>query len=71
VPTFDSLRNRMRAAAALEDWPAYVALGEQEVSLVTSQGPAQGYNLERSAKPVLAIGYAHVGRLAEAEALAA
>lgn len=59
------------APAALDDWPRYVALAEQAKASVQAEGPAAKDRLEREVPTTLALGYVHVGRLAEAEALVA
>ena len=61
----------IKAATALEDWTGLVALAEQEQAWAQAQGPVQKDHLERGVWPGLAIGYAKIGRQAEAEALAA
>ena len=61
----------IKAATALEDWTGLVALAEQEQAWAQAQGAVQKDHLERGVWPGLAIGYAKIGRQAEAEALAA
>ncbi|MEO6379385.1 MAG: hypothetical protein ABIO37_15290 [Caulobacteraceae bacterium] len=61
----------MAAAEALDDWAGLVALAEQGQAWAQSAGPAQKDYLERSVWPALAVGYARIGRQAEAGALVA
>ena len=61
----------MTAAKALDDWAGLVALAEQEQASDQAAGPVQKDHLERSVWPDLAVGYARLGRQAEAEALVA
>ena len=58
-------------AGALDDWPRYVTLAEQEAALAQAAGPGLKDMLELEVPARLALGYVHVGRLTEAEALVA
>ena len=73
--TFSQLLSRrdldMAAAKVLGDWAGLVALAEQEQASDQGAGPVQKDHLERSVWPDLAVGYARLGRQAEAEALVA
>ncbi len=59
------------AARVLDDWAGMVAFAEQEQAWVEAGGPVLKDYLERRVWPNLAVGYARVGRQAEAEALVA
>ena len=61
----------MAAAKALDDWAGLVALAEQEQASDQAAGPVRKDHLERSVWPALAVGYARLGRQAEAESLVA
>ena len=56
------------AAQAIDDWPRYVALAEQAKASDQAAGPTKKDVLERGDRAGLAIGYARLGRLADAEA---
>ncbi|HEX4098295.1 MAG TPA: tetratricopeptide repeat protein, partial [Caulobacteraceae bacterium] len=60
--------DRMRAAVALGDWPQLVALGEK-VFAAGAADPRTRQVAFRDAAAGLVLGYAHVGRLADAQAM--
>ncbi len=61
----------MAAAKALDDWAGLVALAEQEQASAQVASLIQRDYLERTVWSNLAVGYARLGRQAEAEALVA
>ena len=59
------------AAGALDDWPRYVALAEQQGRSPQTAGAAVRDVFRRRGAAELALGYVRAGRLADAEALLA
>ena len=60
--------DRMKAALALRDWPGVVAQGEKAFSVAASDPRTRQFAFREEAA-VLAIGYARVGRIAEARTM--
>ncbi len=60
--------DRMKAALALRDWPGVVAMGEKTYALAASDPRTRQFAFREGAG-FLAIGYARVGRLADARAM--
>ena len=60
--------DRMAAARALQDWPGVVATGQKAFAMAASDPRTRQFAFREQAA-ILAIGYARVGRLAEARAL--
>ena len=60
--------DRMKAALALRDWPGVVAMGQKAFSLAASDARTRQFAFREEAA-ILAVGYARVGRLADARAM--
>ncbi len=60
--------DRMKAALALRDWPGVVTMGQKAFSLAASDARTRQFAFREEAA-ILAVGYARVGRLADAWAM--